>query len=327
MTETSEISGPPRLIQTMVAGFDAITNHILLILFPLGLDLLIWFAPRLQITNLIRAFLAEVAALSVNETPELADMLEAGQEAWMQFAEWINLMSALRSYPVGIPSLFAASPPVETPLGTQKILEISTIGSAVLVFAGLTLAGLAVGTLYFLLVSQAAQYDEIRWRQALMDWPRASVQVILLALIWLAIFFAVTLPSSCVLSLAAVGGVSPSMCVSLIYGGLLLWIAFQLMFAAYGIIVERMNVLASIRAGIRVVNLTLPGAILFVATAFLLSQGLDLLWRIPPEDSWLTLVGLAGHAFIATGLLSASFIYYRDARRWIEQLAAQADAL
>ena len=327
MTETSEISGPPRLIQTMVAGFDAITNHILLILFPLGLDLLIWFSPRLQITNLIRAFLAEVAALSVNETPELADMLEAGQEAWMQFAEWINLMSALRSYPVGIPSLFAASPPVETPLGTQKILEISTIGSAVLVFAGLTLAGLAAGTLYFLLVSQAAQYDEIRWRQALMDWPRASVQVILLALIWLAIFFAVTLPSSCVLSLAAVGGVSPSMCVSLIYGGLLLWIAFQLMFAAYGIIVERMNVLASIRAGIRVVNLTLPGAILFVATAFLLSQGLDLLWRIPPEDSWLTLVGLAGHAFIATGLLSASFIYYRDARRWIEQLAAQADAL
>jgi hypothetical protein len=32
---------------------------------------------------------------------------------------------------------------------------------------------------------------------------------------------------------------------------------------------------------------------------------------------------LAGHAFIATGLLSASFVYYRDARQWIKQLAEQ----
>jgi hypothetical protein len=209
-------------------------------------------------------------------------------------------------------------------LGASKILELSTVRNAALVFILLTFVGFLIGTLYFLSVSQAALRDEIRWRQVFAAWPRASVQVILLALVWLGIFLAVTIPSSCVISLAAVGGVSPGMCVSMLYGGALLWIAFQLMFSAHGIFVEQLNVFSSLRAGMRVVNLTLPGAVLFVVAAILLSQGLDMLWRIPPENSWLTLIGLAGHAFVATGLISASFIYYHDTRQWIGQLAEQS---
>ncbi|HIE57524.1 MAG TPA: hypothetical protein EYP88_04745 [Anaerolineales bacterium] len=322
MTETSEFPAPPRLIQAMVTGFDAITNHILLILFPLGLDMLIWFAPRLRIANLIHAFLAEIARLPTNETPELGEMIAVGQEAWLNFAEQVNLMTALRSYPVGVPSLFAAFPPAETPLGVPTIIEFSSSGSAILTFALLVLAGLIIGTLYYILVAQAALHDEIRWRQALSNWGWAAIQVILLAAIWLGIFFAVTLPSSCLISVAAIGGVSPGACVSLIYGGALLWIAFQLIFSAHGIFTEQISVLSSIRAGMRVVSAALPGSALFVVAAFLLSQGLNILWRIPPDDSWLTLIGLAGHAFTITGLLSASFIYYRDARLWVKQLKA-----
>ncbi len=30
------------------------------------------------------------------------------------------------------------------------------------------------------------------------------------------------------------------------------------------------------------------------------------------------LVGIAGHAFVTTALLAASFIYYRDMNNWLE---------
>jgi hypothetical protein len=40
----------------------------------------------------------------------------------------------------------------------------------------------------------------------------------------------------------------------------------------------------------------------------------------PEETSWLSLVGVAGHAFVTTGLLAASFIYYRDADRWVKAI-------
>jgi hypothetical protein len=54
-----------------------------------------------------------------------------------------------------------------------------------------------------------------------------------------------------------------------------------------------------------------------------LSEGLDVLWRVPKDASWLTLVGLAGHGFISTGLLAATFIYYRDATQWVEEVLKQ----
>jgi hypothetical protein len=65
--------------------------------------------------------------------------------------------------------------------------------------------------------------------------------------------------------------------------------------------------------------MTLPTTSLFILSVLVISEGLDLLWRIPPETSWLTLVGVCGHAFITSALLAASFIYYRDADHWTQE--------
>lgn len=62
----------------------------------------------------------------------------------------------------------------------------------------------------------------------------------------------------------------------------------------------------------------LPSLGWFVIVAMVLSQGLNFLWRIPPSDSWMTLFGIFGHAFVSTALLAASFIYYRDLNIWVD---------
>jgi len=106
----------------------------------------------------------------------------------------------------------------------------------------------------------------------------------------------------------------------LLYGGFLIWLIFPLLFSAHGIFVNNLSVWPSIRTGIR---MTLPTTVLFFLSVFLLTQGLDIIWRIPPADSWLTLLGIVAHAFVVSGLLSASFIYYRDADRWVTALSNQ----
>jgi hypothetical protein len=65
---------------------------------------------------------------------------------------------------------------------------------------------------------------------------------------------------------------------------------------------------------------TLPTSGLFLLLYIIISQGLAFLWRSPADNSWLTLVGIAGHAFITTALLSASFIYYRDMNAWLQAI-------
>ena len=62
-------------------------------------------------------------------------------------------------------------------------------------------------------------------------------------------------------------------------------------------------------------------------SVFILSQGLDYLWNVPPNDSWVILVGIFGHAFIATALLSASFVYYRDMTVWLQTVSERLQQL
>jgi hypothetical protein len=63
---------------------------------------------------------------------------------------------------------------------------------------------------------------------------------------------------------------------------------------------------------------------LFFLGVLLISEGLDVLWSTPEENSWLTLIGVAGHALVTTSLLAASFVYYRDAGRWVNWMLKQA---
>ena len=51
-----------------------------------------------------------------------------------------------------------------------------------------------------------------------------------------------------------------------------------------------------------------------------LSAGLNFLWSLPDADSWMLLVGVAGHALVTSGLLAATFVYYQDRYRYWSQL-------
>ena len=62
---------------------------------------------------------------------------------------------------------------------------------------------------------------------------------------------------------------------------------------------------------------------MFLLVFMTLNYGLSFLWNTPARDSWWTLVGIAGHAFISTALLAASFVYYRDANVWLKAVFEQ----
>ena len=52
----------------------------------------------------------------------------------------------------------------------------------------------------------------------------------------------------------------------------------------------------------------------------LISWGMGYLCAIPRLDSWFLIIGVAGHAFIATGLVAASFVFYQDRYRWTNEM-------
>ena len=137
----------------------------------------------------------------------------------------------------------------------------------------------------------------------------------------------IAIPFSCLFSvflLSGFGFEQVALIAALVFGVLLVWLLIPLLFSPHGIFVNQRVIWASIFDSIRLTRFTLPSTSLLFLTIFVLSEGLDVLWNMPEDNSWFTLVGITGHAFVATSLLAASFFYYRDADRWVQRLIQQA---
>ncbi len=318
--KTETLPAPPSLITALLAGFDSITTHISLILFPCALDLLLWFGPHLGVKSLINSFITWFASISAESGQNTTQLIQAIKDTGKDY-EGFNILSALRAYPVGIPSIMASRLPVKTPFGAQPlILDINSIFAVIGLWLLLTFLGLALGTLYFVEVANASTSQQGSIVTLLKEWARATVNVLLLTLILAALLVGVSIPAGCIISALAMGGTTLVSVGYLLYGAALIWLLFPLALSPHGIFVNRDNFLVSLKNSMRITRMTLPTTGLLILSIIVISQGLNLLWWMPDETSWITLVGVLGHAFVTTGLLAASFIYYRDADRWVKAI-------
>ncbi len=324
VTQNQGVPAPPSLITAFQAGFEAIANHLGLILFPVALDLILWWGPRLRLLRLFEQAINQLATLPGAGIQGTLETAQLTRDDWYAAIERLNLISFLRSFPVGIPSLMTSDQTLQTPFGNPPIWEAPSVWAVFALFLLLTLFGLALGTFFFLVVSQASLTGSVRWRAAIDRWPWTTLQVILLELLWFVLLIGISLPASCLITAVTMSGIAISQFIILLFGGLLIWMLFPLFFSAHGIFVNQNKMWESVQESVRLTRFTLPKSGLLILSVVLISEGLNILWRIPAEASWLKLVGVAGHAMVTTSLLAATFIYYRDAQRWVQWLLRQA---
>jgi hypothetical protein len=316
--ETQVMPIPPNLVTALRAGFDAVANKIAIILIPIAFDLLLWLGPHLQIKTLLNQYIDSFTS-SANSTLQTGDVVGSMVEPLRSAATQFNLLSVMRTLPVGIPSLMSSKLPITTPTGAPFFVDITHPFVIIGVVIGFVLVGLIVGSLYYLFIGEISLQGKIDFNRLIKNWSWSSLQVISLAIALLILFIIISIPSICAISGIALLGIPLGYFAFFIYIGIILWIAFPLLFSAHGIYVNHLGALASVRRSMVMTRMTLPTTALFIMAVFVISEGFDILWRVPPENSWLTLIGVGGHAFITSALLAASFIYYRDADRWTQE--------
>ena len=313
---------PPGVIGSLRAGFDTVAGHVWLIVLPLALDIFLWLGPRLSVDGLLRPFVRYMflqARRSV-DVSELDRFLEA-QTSFLDVLQKFNLLSLIskfRTFPIGISSLLAQTMPVDTPLGEQNVVQVSSLPLLVGIVLILTLFGWVVGGLYFRWVSGTTLGQE-----AGISLLRAIMQTFILSVCWLLGLMIVLLPVMFILALLAF--INPLLANGAIFVILLLsfWMVVPIFFIPHGIFARRQNAFYSALTSLRLARFTFPTSGMFVISVLILSQGLNYLWSVPPNDSWMTLVGIAGHAFITTAVLAASFVYYRDMNVWLQTVFEQ----
>ncbi|MGD0611459.1 MAG: hypothetical protein ABSB41_08065 [Anaerolineales bacterium] len=321
-TEPNKIPPPPGLIHSLASGFNAVATHILVIALPVLLDLFLWLGPHLRLKQLLQPFVDRLPDLLAS--PLVANMPDPQTvvQAWTDFISRFNLFGILHTFPIGVSTLMSLQMPIQTPLGTPPDLEVGSIFSLVATGLSLIILGWLVGGLYYLWVSTVTLNLDAR-----SLWQSLG-QTFLLSVIWTALLFIFGLPAFVLFSIMAVISPIVAEVALFIFAVLALWLVMPIFFSPHGIFTYQQNAFHAILNSLRMVRFTLPNTGLFLLAFLLIGQGFDFLWRTPADNSWLTLVGIAGHAFISTALLAASFIYYRDMNAWLklvfERLKAQA---
>ncbi|HEX6270848.1 MAG TPA: hypothetical protein VFZ43_11470 [Anaerolineales bacterium] len=310
---------PPGVIGSLRAGFAAVSSHVVLILFPLALDLWLWLGPRFSVERLLGPYLRFLFSQARRDMASPVDIqrIADAQSLFIDALERFNLLSLLGKllvFPIGVSSLLAGTMPVATPYGEQKVVQVSSWPGLIALALLLVLIGWVGGGLYFRWVSGTALGRE----KVSISSLRAIAQTFALSVIWFIGLMMVMVPVLFVLAILIL--ISPVVANGVVFVMLMLsfWLIVPLFFTPHGIFVRRQNALYSIFSGLRMTRFTLPTSGLFVLSVFLLYRGLNYLWSVPPNDSWMMLVGIAGHAFITTALLAASFVYYQDMNAWLQ---------
>jgi len=318
MRKLETLPPPPGVFGSLKAGFDVVSNKVVLILLPLGLDLFLWLGPRVSVNELLLPYFKlvfEQARRGVADADlERFIQTQSLLTEWLRDFNLLGLLSKLQVFPIGISSLSAQTLPVENPLGFQNVVVISSFWLMLGLAIALITLGWVGGGVYFRQVAGSIMGED----EASISFPRAVMQSFLLSMIWFIGLSIFLIPLMLVLGVFAL--ISPlianiAVIVLLFFS---FWLVVPVFFTPHGIFVFRQNAFYSIYSSLRMIRFSLPTSAMFVISVFLLSRGLDVLWSVPESDSWLTLVGFAGHAFITAVLLTASFIYYRDMSGWLK---------
>lgn len=300
----------------MRAGFDAIASNLPVILFPLIFDLLLWLGPRLRTDRLFKPFFDQMSVYAVQSGLPNNDLLTL-QGALEEFSQQLgnfNLLSIVRTFPIGVFSLMSGRPSLATPLGSPPVFHVSSITTLLFWIGMLTLTGWLAGSLFFRGVASVVTGPSAGHGR----FGSYTMQTILLSVVWIALITAIGLPFMILLTLAVAANPFVANGILLFTGLLSMWLVVPIFFMPHGIYLKDQNAFASIFASFRMARFTLPTSSLFVISVLVIAYGLNFLWNIPSSNSWMAFVGIAGHAFITTSLLAASFIYYRDMHTWLQ---------
>lgn len=306
------IPPPPGIINSIRAGFDTIASHITAILLPLCLNLFFWLGPRLRVNEFFDSFKNDMVLVWQNGGIPTED-IERAMELYNTVFPTVNLFWLIRTLPIGISSLPLSRELSSTPLGDP----ITWQANGWMIFLGyfvLTFIGWLGGAIYFRNVAWVSVPNE----KGIIPVFNAILQTILISIFFAILFMIVSPVLFGIFVILAGQNIIITSLVILVLSFVGMWFVVPIFFLPHGVFVKKQNVITSIGSSIYLTRYTLPNSSLFVLTVFVLAYGLNVLWSIPSETSWLTLLAIFGHSFVTTALLASSFIYYRDMTAWVQ---------
>jgi hypothetical protein len=325
---------PPRIHTAFVKGFNTIANHAYLLLLPFLLDIFFWLGPNFSVSNtLTRIFNASFSQIEVefqnqlpqSGIPEAAQMFESYRTAYLEFAGSFNLFSFISTGPIGVPSLLSFGIIKDNPLGLINKISVPSLSQEFLVIVALFIIGSFIGGIYFSEIGRRSNLNPDQAAFSFSAFLKNIGWMILINFILLLVLALIIIPFtilffSMIIAIAAALNIPVIFNIAIfIYLLVLFWVFIPLIYTPHGVIIQQQDLFNAMLCSRRLVRYYMPGTGFFIMFSVLIYQLLNqYLWSMPQSSSYMLAGGIFGHAFICTGLIASSFIYYQDGVKWMK---------
>jgi hypothetical protein len=305
--ESTSARGPlPRatgIVDSLSGGFGVVNERPWIILFPVLLDLFFLFGPRLSVAPVV----SQVVTM-----PQFTQAFGADATApAIAFAEEVNLLGLLSPGGLTIPTIVPLLTRVVAPRGSFTMLD--SMGAVVLVAIGAMLIGALAGCIYRAILAQQAREGELSIqeipRESLLAWMR----VITLTILFLVVGFLIILPLAFVAAVASLITSGATAVMTAVVTTLALAAQLYLFFTPDAIFISRVGPIQAIRRSAAVVHLGVWTALTLAILVTVIMIGIGQVWvLLASQASWGLALGIVGNAYIASGLVAASMLFYRE---------------
>ena len=292
-------------------------THAYLIVIPIFLDLGLLLGPRLTIEKFLTP-LIKMIQVPPNIPTDLAESVQVSVKALLEVAKQYSLTAWLRTFPFGTPSLIAGRISTENPLGSAQTIPVDKFGLLLLSSILFTVLGLVITSLYYTWNAITVFPNEDKIRSGFL---RKTSNLLLIPLIAFVAALVLILPIALILGIST--AINPLLGSIIYFIALLVLInlLFPLLFTPHAIILENKSLIDAAKESIFVFKKSGIFSSFFVVIMIFATYLSDRLWQTPPDDSWMILVGIFGHAVISTALVLASFYFFKDAKVFAHEVA------
>lgn len=276
--------------------------------------------PSLMVEKLLNEFSdSDPSLVFTNSDWRIVSRLEEGQVVpmdWQAFTAIVALLFLLFNVvSLALPGFDAGRlghPPAAPPLTLALTHELQFVLFAI----ALPLVGLLLTAWYYSQIGSVLREPAATARQLVrrstINWARLTAFNLVFR------FFIVCIGLPFILFLAVVQLLSVELSGVLASLGMTagLWLMVYISFTMQAMVLQDRGVFGAVWDSIRLVHISLISVIGLAVLSFVLNWGMNFLFSLPETGSWLTLLGILGHAFVSTSLVTTTFVFYKDRYRW-----------
>jgi len=309
---------PTGEIEALSAGYTAVNRQLWILLVPILVDVFLWVGPHVSYSPLVDPTVtratewARQVAIGPRRSPrnpELAVTLDDTRQWLITKTDEVNVLSLVARGPIALPSL------ATVPSARRDLSFVTDWGSGVGLLAGVLALGLMLGGCFY---GGLASVSAGRLSAPIAVGRGTARDVVrVIGLMAALIGATLLLGAPMLLLLGSIALFSPfvAMIGLVMLAGAALFVVLHLFFAVNAIFISHVGPLAAIQRSVGVVRRNLRPSTSFVLLTWLILAGMGRVWDVVASNVQYPYgIGLSilGNAYIASGLIAASMVFYTE---------------